>query len=230
MKITYYGHSTVGIEVGGKRVIIDPFFTGNPVAKVKAEEIQADYIILTHGHADHTGDAVTIAKHNNATVIATHELSLYMSWQGIQTHGMNIGGGYTFDFGHVRLTQAFHSSSIEDEANQRIIYTGMPIGVIISSEGKTIYHAGDTGLFSDMKIIGELYAPDLALLPIGDNYTMGPREALIAAEWVGAKKVIPIHYNTFPLIQQDASKFADDLSKKGITGIVLQPSESYTLE
>lgn len=230
MKITYYGHSTVGIEVGGKRIIIDPFLTGNPVAKAKAEDIQADYIILTHGHADHTADAVSIAKRNNATIIAIHELSLIMSWQGVNVHGMSIGGGYTFDFGHVRLTQAFHSSSIDDEEKQSITYAGMPTGVILSSEGKTIYHAGDTGLFSDMKMIGELYAPDLAFLPIGDNYTMGPREAIYAAEWVGAKKVIPIHYNTFPLIQQDAHKFAEDLSKKGITGIVLQPSESYILE
>ncbi len=230
MRVTYHGHSTVYVEVGGKRIIIDPFLNRNPTAVVKAEEIKADYIILTHGHGDHTEDAITIAKQNKATVIAVHELSEYMLWNGIDSHGMSIGGGYTFDFGHVRLTQAFHSSSIENEETQSFIYAGMPAGVLISGDGKTIYHAGDTGLFSDMKLIGELYTPDLAFLPIGDNYTMGPREALLAAEWTKVRTVIPIHYNTFPLIRQDGHQFTVECAKRGIRGIELTPGSSYTVE
>lgn len=230
MRITYHGHSTVVVEVGGKSIIIDPFLNGNPTAVVKTEDIKVDYIILTHGHGDHTADTVSIAKRNDATVIATHELSEYMRWQGLKTHGMNVGGGYTFDFGHVRLTQAYHSSSIESEEAQTVTYMGMPTGVIISGDGKTLYHSGDTGLFSDMKLIGELYAPDVALLPIGDNYTMGPREALIAAEWTKARAVIPIHYNTFPVIRQDGDQFAAECEKRGIRGLALAPGASYTVE
>lgn len=230
MRITYHGHSSVLVEVGGKKVMIDPFLDGNPVATVKASDIEVDYIILTHGHGDHIADAVSIAKRNNATIIAAHELAEYMSWQGVNVHGMGIGGGYTFDFGHVRLTQAFHSSSFEDYENKTFIYTGMPTGIIITGDGKSLYHAGDTGLFSDMKLIGELYQPDVAMLPIGDNYTMGPREALIAAEWLGAKTVIPIHYNTFPLIRQDGDQFVTDLQQKGIQGIALKAGESYSVE
>lgn len=230
MQITYYGHSAVLVEVGGKRVLIDPFLDGNPVATIKAANVQADYIILTHGHGDHIADAESIAKRNDATVIAPHEISEYMNWQGIKTHGMGIGGGYNFDFGHVRFTPAFHSSSLEDYENKTFIYMGMPTGIVVSGEGKSVYHAGDTGLFSDMKLIGELYQPDVAMLPIGDNYTMGPREALLAAEWTRAKTVIPIHYNTFPVIKQDGNQFAAELNKKGINGIALQPGESYLVE
>lgn len=230
LRITYHGHSTALVEVGGKRIIIDPFLDGNPAAVVKAEDIQVDYIFITHGHGDHIADAVQIAKQNDATIIATHEIAEYMDWQGLKAHGMGIGGGYTFDFGHIRLTQAFHSSSIENYKERNFMYMGMPTGVIISGDGKSLYHAGDTGLFSDMKLIGELYQPDVAMLPIGDNYTMGPREALFAAEWTRAHTVIPIHYNTFPLIKQDGDQFVAELGKRGIKGIALKAGESYFVE
>lgn len=230
MRITYIGHSTVLVEVGGSSIIIDPFLDGNPRAVRKARDVKVDYIILTHGHADHTMDAVAIAKNNDATIIAAHELALYMEWQGAKTHGMGLGGGHRFPFGEVRLTQAFHSSSIDDEENQKFTYVGMPAGIILSGDGKTMYHAGDTALFGDMKLIGELYTPDVALLPIGDNYTMGPREAVYAAEWLQAKTVIPIHYNTFPLIEQDGEQFVARLKQKGIHGIALQPEEYYDVE
>ncbi len=230
MRITYYGHSAVMVEVGGKRVLIDPFFDGNPVATTRAVDVHADYIVITHGHGDHIADAESIAKRNDATIIATHELAEYYDWHGHKTHGMGIGGGYNFEFGHVRFTPAFHSSSLELPETKSFIYMGMPAGVIISGKGKSLYHAGDTGLFSDMKLIGELYHPDIAMLPIGDNYTMGPREALIAAQWTGAKTVIPIHYNTFPVIKQDGDLFVAELKKKGINGIALRPGESYLVE
>lgn len=230
MRVTYQGHSCVFVEVGGKKVIIDPFLNGNPKTTVKAEEVEADYIILTHGHGDHTGDALAIVLRTGATIIAVHELAEYMSWKGAKVHGMGLGGSYSFDFGKVKFTPAFHSSSVEDPETKSFIYTGMPAGVLIMAEGKTLYHAGDTALFSDMKLIGELHQPDLAFLPIGDNYTMGPEDALIAAEWLRAKRVIPIHYNTFPLLKQDGGAFVKKLTEKGIQGIELMPGQSYTVE
>jgi len=136
---------------------------------------------------------------------------------------MHIGGSHTFDFGTVKLTQAFHGSSYTEEENKRIVYTGMPAGILFKAEGKTIYHAGDTALFSDMKLIGELNDIDVAFLPIGDNFTMGPEDALLAAQWIKAKKVVPIHYNTFPVIKQDAKAFAEEV-QPGV-GVALKVGE-----
>ncbi|ARK31713.1 metal-dependent hydrolase [Halalkalibacter krulwichiae] len=217
MKVSYHGHSVVLIETEGTRIIVDPFLTGNGQTDLKEEELKVDVILLTHGHNDHVGDTVAIAKRNDALVIAPFELATYLSWQGVRTHPMHIGGAHQFDFGKVKLTQAFHGSSYTVEEEQKIVYTGMPAGILFSAEGKTIFHAGDTALFSDMKLIGERNAIDLAFLPIGDNFTMGPEDASTAAEWLQAKKVVPIHYNTFPVIEQDPVEFTENLSgKKGL--------------
>ncbi|GAB7388655.1 metal-dependent hydrolase [Bacillaceae bacterium] len=223
MKIVYHGHSCVEVRTEKARLLIDPFLSGNPRAKVKPEEIRADYVLLTHGHQDHVADALAIAKQNDATIIATYELATYYSWQGAKTHPMNLGGARSFSFGKVKMTQAFHSSALTFDDERKIVYLGMPGGFLIEAEGKTLYHAGDTGLFGDMKLIGERNKIDVAFLPIGDNFTMGPDDALVAAEWLKAKKVVPIHYNTFPVIEQDAAAFVDRLrQEKGIEGILLE--------
>lgn len=227
MKVTYHGHSVVQIETRGTTIFIDPFLTGNPVADIAAADVKTDVILLTHGHGDHVGDTVEIAKRNDALVIASAELCDWLSWQGVRTHAMSIGGSSWFDFGRVKLTQAFHSSSYVDHETQTIIYTGMPTGILFTAEHKTIYHAGDTGIFSDMKLIGELDKIDLAFLPIGDQHTMGPQDAALAAEWLKAKAVVPVHYNTFPFFKQDPYDFAE-LLQPGV-GKVLHPGEQLEL-
>ncbi|KIL53234.1 metal-dependent hydrolase [Jeotgalibacillus alimentarius] len=212
MKISYHGHSVVKIETNGKTILIDPFINGNEQTDLKADDQNPDVILLTHGHNDHVGDTVDIAKRSGALVVAPFELANYMEMQGLNTHPMHIGGAYEFDFGKVKFTQAFHGSSFTTEDNQ-IIYTGMPAGILFMAEGKTVYHAGDTALFSDMKLIGDRHLIDLAFLPIGDNFTMGPEDAAYAAELLGAKQVVPIHYDTFPPIKQDPQKFISTLKE-----------------
>lgn len=226
MKVSYHGHSIVKVETNGKIILIDPFITGNDLTDLKVENEQPDFIILTHGHGDHVGDTVELAKKSNALVIAVNELATYLRHQGVNAHPMHIGGSREFEFGRVKFTQAFHGSGIEQE-DGTFLYMGMPAGVLLMAEGKTIYHAGDTGIFSDMKLIGELHPIDLAFLPIGDNFTMGPDDAALAAKFLQAKQVVPIHFNTFPPIQQDPHAFAEKLEAKN--GKVLEPGQSLEL-
>lgn len=227
MNITYYGHSSMLVESGGKRVIIDPFLSGNPQSGVDPEQIKVDAVILTHGHDDHLGDAVEIATANDAPIIAVFELAAICEQRGAKTHAMNIGGSYDFGGFSVKYTLAFHGSSVSD--NGQFLYAGMPAGVLLSMGGKTLYHAGDTALFGDMKLIGDMNRIDVAALPIGDNFTMGPEDAAIAAQWVKAKKVIPIHYNTFPAIEQDPQVFKDLLRIRNIECIILGAGESVQI-
>ncbi|MEH7157614.1 metal-dependent hydrolase [Neobacillus drentensis] len=226
MRISYHGHSVVQIQTNGRTILIDPFINGNQLTDLKVAETKLDVIILSHGHNDHVGDTVELAKKNNALVVANHELSTYLSWQGVNTHAMHIGGAHQFEFGKVKLTQAFHGSSYTTENNE-LIYCGMPAGILFMNEGYTIYHAGDTALFSDMKLIGERHPIDVAFLPIGDNFTMGPEDAAYAAGLLKAKTVVPIHFNTFPPIKQDPFKFIELLEDKN--GKVLQPGESIEI-
>lgn len=229
MEILYHGHSCVQLTDGEHSVIIDPFITGNPSAKFKIEDIKVQYILLTHGHGDHFGDAIEIARRNNATIIANHEIATYLGWQGLPVHGMNTGGAYNFEFGKVKLTHAFHSSGLILDDEQKIVYMGMPIGFLITMGNRTLYHSGDTALFGDMKMIGELNDIDVAFLPIGDYFTMGPEDALIAAQWINGNVTIPIHYNTFPIIEQDADQFVLNLENKGLKGKKVNPGEKIEM-
>lgn len=208
MYVSFHGHSVVKIKTNDCTILIDPFISGNDLTDLIAANEKPTVILLTHGHNDHVGDTVAIAKANDSLVIAPFELAEYLGWQGVRTHGMHIGGAYQFDFGKVKFTQAFHGSSFVTEEKE-IIYTGMPAGILFTAEGKTIYHAGDTALFGDMKLIGERHPIDLAFLPIGDNFTMGIEDAAYAVELLKPQAVVPIHYNTFPPIKQDPNEFKE---------------------
>jgi L-ascorbate metabolism protein UlaG (beta-lactamase superfamily) len=226
MKVSFHGHSIVKIETRGKTILFDPFITGNSLTDLKVDEVKPDVIILTHGHNDHLGDTVELAKKHDALVVGIAEIATYIGWQGIRTHGMNIGGSFAFDFGTVTLTPAFHSTGYVT-VDEQIIYLGLPAGIIFSAEGKTVYHVGDTALYSDMKLIGDKHKIDLAFIPIGDNFTMGPEDAALAAKWLKAKTVVPIHHNTFPVIEQDPYKFIELLEDKN--GKVMEVGEVIEL-
>lgn len=212
MKLTYLGHSCFLVETAKARLLIDPYLTDNPVAKLKAGAISCDYVIVSHGHEDHSGDALEISQRCNAPIIANYEIAEYFGAKGAKTHGMNPGGGFNFPFGRVKLTIAHHTSSVEAGLNP--IYLGSACGIIVQAGGKNLYHAGDTAVFLDMQLIGRI-GLDAALIPIGDNYTMGPDDALIALDFMKPKVAVPIHYNTWPVIAQNAAEFAASAAKAG---------------
>jgi L-ascorbate metabolism protein UlaG (beta-lactamase superfamily) len=222
--LTWLGHSAWQLETAGKCVQIDPFLTGNPVAAVKAEALAADFILVSHGHADHVGDTIAIAQRTGATVIANFEITEWLHKQGVKKlHAMNTGGGRAFSFGHLKLTIAQHTSMLPDGANG-----GNPCGFLIRlADGRKIYHAADTGLFLDMQLIGQEQI-DLAILPIGDNFTMGPDDALRAVRLIQPKRVIPTHFGTWDLIAQDAVHWAARVkTETSAEAIVLKPGERY---
>lgn len=197
-QITYYGHGTLGLKINQYQIIIDPYFTNNPATNTPAEEVEPDYLLITHGHGDHVGDAVEIANRTGAKVIANAEIARWMGAKGAEVFPQHIGGGHDYPFGYVKLTQAVHGSSMPDGS-----YGGMPGGFLITTPTEEkIHFAGDTGLFAGMALIGE-EGIHLAVLPIGDNYTMGPDDALRAVKLIQPKYVVPAHYNTWPLIAQD---------------------------
>ncbi len=207
LKITYLSHSSIMLNDGQFTLIIDPFVTGNPNTPVKLSDLKPDFIALTHAHGDHLGDTIEIAKSNNSTIIAVHELGVYLSELNLNVHTMHIGGGHNFQFGKIKFTIAHHGSSTNDGR-----YMGQPAGLVIRMGGKCIYHCGDTGLFLDMKLIGELNNIDCMFVPIGDNFTMGIDDAVIAVDFVNPKLAVPIHYNTFPVIEVDPNEFKNKCS------------------
>ena len=227
MKITYFGHSAFMIKENDFTFLIDPYITGNPHTDIPIQELKPDYILLTHGHGDHIGDALKIAKNSNAVIIAPAELANYCERKGAKIHPMHIGGGFNFDFGRVKLTQALHGSAVTE--GDQVIYTGNPCGFLLIINGQTLYHAGDTGLFSDMKLIGELNKIDIALLPIGDNFTMGVDDAVYATSLIKPVLAIPMHYNTFGYIIQDPEEFVKKIENKGHKCLVLEMNKEYEL-
>ncbi len=223
MKIKYMGHSVVYLETKGKRIIIDPFLNGNPFFKDKIEDIKVDYIIVTHGHSDHLGDTIKLAKLNkDALVISNFEIVLYLQSKGLTNlQALHIGGGREFEFGYLKLTPALHGSSMMEKGN--IVYGGNPAGVLIQSNGKTLYHAGDTGLTKDFELL-ERYHIDVAFLPVGGTFTMDIEDAKLANEMIKPKFFVPIHYDTFDLIKIDHSKLNDIENIK-----IVNPGETFEI-
>lgn len=229
LTITWHGQSAFSLDDGATSVLIDPFISGNPVSTTDPDSLNPSTIILTHAHNDHVGDTVAIARRTGATVIATFELANYIGSQGVQNvNGGNHGGTVAFEGGTTKFTPAWHTSSYE-APDGSVVAPGIPAGHVIRFGGKTIYHAGDTALFLDMQLIGE-EGIDVAILPIGDHYTMGPKDAVRAVKMLNASTVIPCHYNTFPAIRQDPMAFKADVeSNTSATAIVLKPGESVDI-
>lgn len=226
--LTWHGHSCFLLETDeGKRIMIDPWLDENPAADIKADDVEAlDYILVSHGHWDHFADCVKLAKKTEATVVSTFELVSFAQEQGAKNgHGMNIGGAYVFDFGRVKLTPALHTGSVAGDKDGT--HTTDPSGFLISlNSGQRIYHAGDTALIMDMQLLRG--SVDVAILPIGDNFTMGPEDAARAVEMIEPEVVIPMHYNTFPVIEQNPEGFKTLVGDKARVEI-LQPGGSYTI-
>jgi len=227
VKYTYIGHGCHALAVNGSKILIDPFLSGNPSANLSPEAVEAEVIVVSHGHGDHIGDTVAIARRTGAKVISNFEIIGWLEKQGVppeQLHAQHLGGGFRHDFGYLKLTIAHHGSGLPDGS-----YGGNPAGLLFTVENKKLYFAGDTALFMSMKLYGE-EGLDLAVLPIGDNFTMGPDDALRAVKLLTPKLVVPCHYNTWPLLQQDAAAWKARVESETQTKvIVLAPGESLTL-
>jgi len=217
MDITYYGQSGFGITIAGRQLLFDPFITPNPLAStINIDDIKPDYLLITHGHEDHVADAETILKQSDALLISNFEIVNWYQNRGFEKgHSMNHGGSFDFDFGRVKMVNAIHSSSMPDGS-----YAGNPAGYVIESKEGTFYHAGDTALHQDMKQIGEEFNLDFAFLPIGDNFTMGIEDAIKASNYIGTKKIVGMHFNTFPIIEIDVNK-TNELADKAEVELIL---------
>jgi L-ascorbate metabolism protein UlaG (beta-lactamase superfamily) len=224
--ITYYGHSTFLVEIDNKKILFDPYISPNELAgEIDLDSIEADYILVSHGHSDHVADVETIAKKNNATLVANFEVASWFEHKGVKdTHPMNHGGSKEFEFGKVKFVNAIHSSTLPDGSPG-----GNPGGFVIQSKQGTFYFAGDTALTYDMKLISEEFSIDFAFMPIGDNFTMGIDDAVKAANFVGTKKIIGMHYDTFPYIKIDTEASKDAADQAGIELILLNIGEKITL-
>jgi L-ascorbate metabolism protein UlaG (beta-lactamase superfamily) len=225
LKVSWLSHASLLIEADQTKILIDPFVTDNPLAPVKADEVDADFILVSHGHGDHVGDTIEIAKRTGATVVSNFEIQNWFVGQGVEkAHPMHIGGGFDFDWGRVKLTIAHHGSALPDGS-----YGGNPCGFLLTIQDKNIYHACDTGLFYDMKLIGEA-GIDLAILPIGDNFTMGPDDALRAVKLIEPKQVVPIHYDTFDVIKQDPRAWAIRVQQEtSAKATVMKPGDTLEI-
>ena len=225
LKLTYFSHSMFMLDDGINQVVIDPFITGNPTYPNNTDEIKAKFIVLTHGHGDHLGNGIELAKKNDGLIIAVNELANYCAEKGARAHNMHIGGAYNFLFGRLKFTIAHHGSASPDGR-----YMGEPAGVVITMNSKKVYHSGDTGLFLDMKLIGERDKIDVAMLPIGDNFTMGIDDAVKAVEFIDPALAIPMHYNTFPVIHADPLEFKKKVEEVGKQVKVMSFGETITID
>jgi len=219
---TWYGHAALGLETSGYKILVDPFFSGNPAASISADKVPADFILITHGHGDHVGDAVSIAKRTGALVISNFEIANWFEKQGTKSHGQHLGGGFKHPFGYLKLTLALHGSGLPDGS-----YGGNPAGFLLTTvDGQKLYIAGDTGLFGDMKLIGEYYKPDLILIPIGGHFTMGPKDAAYATnKWLKPKYAIPMHYGTNPFLKGTPKEYIEALGNTDTKVLTLNPGE-----
>lgn len=225
MKITFYGHASLGIEVGGKHILVDPFISGNPMAShIDSNTLKADYILLTHAHGDHILDAEAIAKRTEAVIVSNAEIAGYFAQRELNAHPMNHGGSWQFDFGRVKYVNAIHSSSFPDGSNG-----GNPGGFVIESEHKNIYIAGDTALTMDMKLIPMRTKLDLAILPIGDNFTMDVEDAIIASDFIECDKILGYHFDTFGYIKINHDEAIRKFFDKGKDLMLLEIGESIEL-
>lgn len=226
MELTYYGQSCFLLQAANRNILFDPFITPNELAShVDINAIEADYILVSHGHQDHTADLVALAKRTGALVICSFEIMLWLAKQGVENvHAMNLGGQYSFDFGKVKMVYAAHSNSLPDGT-----YGGTAAGFVLQCEGKTLYYAGDTALIQEMKLIGELARPDVCLLPIGDNFTMGVEDAVIAAGYLRCKHIIGMHYDTFPPIKIDKDRARGLFKKAGCELSLIDIGSSLTV-
>lgn len=222
-RFTWIGHASLFLETGGYKLLVDPYLKNNPSAKVDPDKVEVDYILVTHGHGDHVGDTIEIAQRTGATVISNAEICGWLGKKGVKVHGQHIGGGFNHPFGYLKLTLALHGSVLPDGS-----YGGNPAGFLLTTtDGEKIYMAGDTGLFGDMRLIGE-EGVALAVLPIGDNYTMGPADALRAVKLLTPQHVIPVHYNTWGLIAQDANAWATQVEAETEAKVhVLKPGDTW---
>ena len=223
------GHACFALSSDTHTVVFDPWLSGNPEAAIGPDDVQADALLVSHGHSDHLGDAIPIALRLDIPIIAPYELAMYCARQGATVHAMHIGGGATFDFGYVKLTSALHGSAVIGD--DLIEYTGPPCGFIVTMQETTVYYAGDTGLFGDMELLGDLNRIDVAILPIGDNFTMGPDDALCAVGMLEPELVVPMHYSAFDVISQDPHEFARRVKqvKADCTARVLKPGEEIQI-
>ncbi len=220
--LKYLGHACFLLSDERTSLVFDPFLSDNPCAAATADDIACQYVLPSHGHADHLGDTVKIAKRTGATVVSTAEMAGLCGGQGCKAHAMHLGGKHAFDFGYIRLTLAFHGAGVPG---------GHACGFVVNFGGTTVYHAGDTALFGDMALLGRLEKIDYALLPIGDNFTMGPADAVEAVAMLKPRFVVPMHYNTWPVIAQDPQEFKRDVEKRlGIPVLVAKPGDTLNLE
>lgn len=222
VEVSFLGHASIHLTDGDTQLVIDPWLTDNPVATASADDVEADIVVVTHAHGDHWGDSVPMSQ-RGGVLVSNPEIVKYSESRGANTKSLGIGGTYNFEGGWLKFFPAWHSSSFPDGT-----YGGMPMGVVVEMSGKRIYHSGDTGLFSDMEFVGEL-GIELAILPIGDNFTMGPDDALRSLEYVRPNRTLPIHYNTFPAIEQDGEEYVRRASELGVRGSALKVGESIVI-